>query len=187
MTILPLPQIFITLGILKTFNFIKNKNLKKIFIILFLGILFVQSFKYFKNYFTNYTKNYSSSWQYGYKEVVNYIKENYSNYDQIIFTKKYGEAHEFILFYWPWNPKSYQNDPNLNWDFYSDWYWVDSFDKFKFINDWEIQKETEKIDKKTLLITSPDNYNKNNSTLIKTVYFLNQQPAFDILNIYDQK
>ncbi len=187
MTILPLPQIFITLGILKTFNFIKNENLKKIFIILFLGILFVQSFKYFKNYFTNYTKNYSSSWQYGYKEVVNYIKENYSNYDQIIFTKKYGEAHEFILFYWPWNPKSYQNDPNLNSDFHSDWYWVNAFDKFKFINDWEIQRETEKIDKKTLLITSPDNYNKNNSTLIKTVYFLNQQPAFDILNIYDQK
>jgi len=187
MTILPLPQIFIALGLFKTIDFIKNQNLKKIFIILFLGILFIQSFKYFKNYFTDYTKNYSSSWQYGYKEVVSYIKENYNNYDQIIFTKKYGEAHEFVLFYWPWNPASYQNDPNLNWDFHSDWYWVNAFDKFKFINDWEIQKETKDIDKKTLLITSPDNYNKSSSTLIKTVYFLNQQPAFDILTINDQK
>ena len=187
MTILPLPQIFIALGFFKTIDFIKNKNLKKIFIILFLGILFIQSFKYFKNYFTDYSKNYSSSWQYGYKEVVNYIKENYNNYDQIIFTKKYGEAHEFVLFYWPWNPTSYQNDPNLNWDFHSDWYWVNAFDKFKFINDWEIQKETQSLNKKTLLITSPDNYNKSNSTLIKTVHFLNQQPAFDILTINDQK
>ena len=187
MTILPLPQIFIVYGLFKTISFLKNKKIKSIFIILFLSILTIQSFLYFKNYFNDYAKNYSSSWQYGYKETINYIKENYNNYDQIIFTKKYGEAHEFVLFYWPWNPASYQNDPNLNWDFHSDWYWVNAFDKFKFINDWEIQKETENVDKKTLLITSPDNYNKSNSILIKTVYFLNQTPAFDILNINDQK
>jgi len=186
MTILPLPQIFIILGLSKTFDFIKNKNFKKIFIILFLGILSIQSFKYLKNYFTDYATNYSSSWQYGYKQTVEFIKENYSGYNQIIFTKKYGEAHEFVLFYWPWNPKSYQNDPNLNWDFHDDWYWVNAFDKFKFINDWEIKQQTQNINQKTLLITSPGNYNEN-STLIKTVYFLNQQPAFDILTINDQK
>lgn len=185
MTILPLPQLFIVFGLSKTFDFIKNKNLKKIFIILFLGILFIQSFKYFKNYFTDYAANYSSSWQYGYKEIVNYIKENYSDYDQIIFTKKYGEAHEFVLFYWPWNPKYYQDDPNLNWDFHDDWYWVNAFDKFQFINDWEIKQQTQSLNQKTLLITSPGNYNEN-STLVKTVYFLNQQPAFDILTIDDQ-
>ena len=186
MTVLPLPQIFITLGLFKTLDILKNKKIKNIFIILFLGILSIQSFKYFKNYFTDYTTNFSSSWQYGYKEVVNYIKENYPNYDQVIFTKKYGEAHEFVLFYWPWNPSSYQNDPNLNWDFHSDWYWVNAFDKFKFVNDWEIKKETENIKTKTLLITSPGNYNEN-SKLIKTIYFLDQKPAFDILSIYDQK
>ena len=187
MTILPLPQIFIVYGFLKTVSLFKNQKTKSFFIILFLLVVFIQSFFYLKNYFNDYSKNYSSSWQYGYKETVNYIKENYNNYDQIIFTKKYGEAHEFILFYWPWNPKSYQNDPNLNWDFHADWYWVNSFDKFKFINDWEIKKETENITQKTLLITSPGNYNKDNNKLIKTIYFLDQSPAFDILSIYDQK
>ena len=186
MTVLPLPLIFIALGFFKTIDFIKNKNFKKIFIILFLGILFIQSFKYFKNYFTDYATNFSSSWQYGYKETVNYIKYNYSDYDQIIFTKKYGEAHEFVLFYWPWNPASYQNDPKLNWDFHSDWYWVNAFDKFKFVNDWEIKDQTKTINQKTLLITSPGNYNEN-SKLIKTIYFLNNQPAFDILTINDKK
>jgi len=187
MSILPLPQIFIVYGFSKTVSFLKNPKIKSIFIILFLLVLSLQSVKYFKNYFNDYAQNYSSSWQYGYKETVNYIKENYNNYDQIIFTKKYGEAHEFVLFYWPWNPISYKNNSNLNWDFHSDWYWVNAFDKFKFVNDWEIQKETEKLDKKTLLITSPNNYNKSNSTLIKTIYFLNQTPAFDILSINDQK
>lgn len=187
MTILPLPQIFIIYGFIKTISLFKNQKSKSLFTILFILILSIQSFFYFKNYFNDYSKNYSASWQYGYKEVVDYIKANYNNYDQIIFTKNYGEAHEFVLFYWPWDPKSYQNDPNLNWDFHADWYWVNAFDKFKFINDWEIKKTTENINKKTLLITSPDNYNKDNSTLIKTIYFLNKKPAFDILSIYDQK
>jgi len=134
MTILPLPQIFITYGFFKTIDFFKNKKSKSLFTILFILILLVQSFLYLKNYFGDYSKNYSSSWQYGYKEAVNYIKTNYDNYDQIIFTKKYGEAHEFVLFYWPWNSKSYQNDPHLNWDFHADWYWVNAFDKFKFVS-----------------------------------------------------
>jgi hypothetical protein len=186
MTILPLPQIFIVIGVFKTIDFLKNKHIKIIFIATFLAILSIQSYKYFQNYFTDYATNYSSSWQYGYKQAVEFIKENYSDYDQIIFTKKYGEAHEFVLFYWPWNPASYQNDSNLNWDFHSDWYWVNAFDKFKFVNDWEIKDQTKVINQKTLLITSPGNYNEN-SKLIKTIYFLNQQPAFDILKINDQK
>lgn len=186
MTILPLPQIFIALGLFKTIDFIQNKKIKMTFIILFLGISSIQSFKYFKNYFTDYAINYSSSWQYGYKEVIKYIKENYSDYNQIFFTKKYGEAHEFVLFYWPWDPLSYQKDPNLNWDFHADWYWVNAFDKFKFINDWEIKDQTKSINQKTLLITSPGNYNEN-SHLLKTIDFLNGEKAFDILEINVQK
>ena len=187
MTILPLPQIFITYGFFKMIDFFKGKKTKSIFTLLFLLIMFIQSFIYLKNYLNDYSKKYSSSWQYGYKETINYIKTNYNNYDQIIITKKYGETHEFLLFYWPWDPKSYQNDPNLDWDFHADWYWVNGFDKFKFINDWEIKEKTKDITSKTLLITSPENYNKENSNLLKTIYFLDNSPVFDILNIYVQK
>lgn len=134
-----------------------------------------------------YAINYSASWQYGYKEVVSFIASNYSKYDKIIITKKYGEPHEFILFYWPWDPETYQNDQRKNWDYHDNWYWINAFDKFKFINDWEIKKETNIIDSKTLLITSPDNYNKDTYKLIKTVYFVDEKPAFDILSTYDQK
>jgi 4-amino-4-deoxy-L-arabinose transferase-like glycosyltransferase len=185
MTIIPLPQIFITFGIYKVLTIIKDKKFKSAFVVMFLLIFTFQSFSYLKKYFTEYSKNYSSSWQYGYKEVVSFIKENYNNYDEIIFTKKYGEPHEFILFFWPWDPLKYQNDPNLKWDFHEDWYWVNAFDKIKFINDWEIKDQTKSIDKKTLLITSPGNYNKDDSSLIKTIYFLDQKPAFDILSLYE--
>jgi len=183
MTILPLPQIFITLGCYQATRIFKNKQLNKIFIALFMAILIFQSFKYFQNYFTLYAKDHSDAWQYGYKQAVDYIRDNFDDYDQIIFTKKYGEAHEFILFYWPWDPSTYQTDPNLNWDYHADWYWVNAFDKFKFINDWEIKANTQKLNSKTLLITSPGNYNQEDSHLIKTINFLNGQPVFDILEL----
>ena len=98
--------------------------------------------KIFWNRYKNYSTEYSSSWQYGYSQTVDFIKENYNHYDQIIFTKKYGEAHEFVLFYWPWQPLDYQVK-DKNWDYHATWYWVNSFDKFTFINDWEIKEKTQ--------------------------------------------
>ena len=174
-----IPSVIIIISL--AFYNLKKKylNISLLFIILVLLFSQIQFWPKYKKY----SIDYSSSWQYGYQQTVEYIKDHYSEYDQIIFTKKYGEAHEFVLFYWPWNPKYYQNDSSLNWDFHADWYWVNAFDKFKFINDWEIKDQTKSINQKTLLITSPSNYNKDNGTLVKTIYFLNNKPAFDILSI----
>lgn len=174
---IPTTIIIISLG----FIYLQKKRLKTSVFYLIATILI--GLATFWPKYIDYAKNYSSSWQYGYQQTVNFIKDNYNNYDQIIFTKKYGEAHEFVLFYWPWNPLSYQKDLNLNWDYHATWYWVNAFDKFKFINDWEIQEKTKTVNSKTLLITSPDNYNKDNSRLIKTINFLNGQVAFEILEI----
>lgn len=184
MTILPLPHIFITFGFFKFISLLKNNQLKNIIIGIFLILLSFQSIKYFKNYFIDYPQKHSFSWQYGYKQVAKFIKENYHAYDQIIITKNYGEAHEFILYYLNWDPRSYHNDPYLNWDYHDNWYWVNSFDKFSFINDKEIKQTTQNINSKskTLLITSPNNYNQG-SRLLKTIYFLDNTPAFEILEI----
>lgn len=175
---LPIMVIVIILG----FNHLANKYRHISLIYSFLALILGQ-FLFWPKY-KAYAVNYSSSWQFGYQETVNYIKENYHRYDQIIFTKKYGEPHEFILFYWPWLPSKYQSNQNLKWDFHSNWYWVNSFDKFIFVNDWEIKEITQNLptNKKILLITSPGNYNQNNH-LIKTINFLDNTPAFQILEI----
>ena len=137
---------------------------------------------YWKVYFGWYRRDYSWSWQYGYKQAAGFIKENYSQYDKIIMTKKYGEPHEFILFYWPWDPKSYNNDSNLVRYFQANWYWVDSFDKFEFVSDWEVKENTkyQTPNTKYLLITSPGNYSEG-WRKIETIYFLDGKPAFEIL------
>jgi len=178
-----IPSVIIIISL--SFSNLKKKYSIISFIFVVLTLLFSQ-IQFWPKYKT-YSINYSSAWQYGYKEAVDYVKGNYNNYDQVIFTKKYGEAHEFVLFYWPWNPTSYQNDSQKNWDYHANWYWVNAFDKIKFVNDWEIKENTQNINQKTLLITSPGNYNKDNIKLLKTIYFLDQKPAFDILETYVQK
>ena len=172
----------VTITIIVGFSYLIPKFLK-LFIFYIAITLMISQFLFWSKY-RDYATNYSSSWQYGYKEVISYIRDNYSQYDQIIITKKYGEAHEFLLFYWPWSPKKYQNDYK-NWNYHANWYWVDGFDKFSFLNDWEVKDLTKSIskDQKTLLITSPNNYNESNTTLIKTINFLDQTPAFQILEI----
>jgi len=173
---LPFYIIFIAFGISK----IKLPKIK-LFGILIIFIIFIQFISYWRKYQT-YNIIYSSSWQYGYKQLVDYTQKHYTQYSKIFITKKYGEPHEFILFYWPWDPQKYQNDPNLNWNYHSGWYWVDGFDKFTFINDWEIK--TQNLPANSLLITSPGNYPQNGAKPQSTIYFLNNTPAFDIVS-YD--
>jgi 4-amino-4-deoxy-L-arabinose transferase-like glycosyltransferase len=175
---LPIIVIIIAIGI----NLIYQKLPKLTFSFVLFTLIYGQLLFWPK--YKIYTTNYSSSWQYGYSQAVDYIKENYLNYDQIIFTKKYGEPHEFILFYWPWDPLKYQTDSTKDWNYHANWYWVDGFDKFKFVNDWEVKEVTKNnnSENKALLITSPNNYNQE-SRLIKTINFLDDTPAFDILEI----
>ena len=194
-TMLPAFMIIIAVGVCSFCDWLLSKKLGiilKFFVFLYLLILMQSLLVYLKNYFVDYRINYSWSWQYGYKEVVKYTKVNYQKYDKIIITKKYGEPHEFVLFYTPWDPNKYQNDANLIRFKQSDWFWVDRFDKFYFVNDWDIPKEEwqpfvleskqEEVDcqgVRCLLITSPGNVPKGWSKL-DTINFLNGSEAFEI-------
>lgn len=196
-TLLPIPMILSAMGIgflLTSFNSFS----RKIKLFTGLGYSFVILFSlvgYLSIYFGEYRNNYSWSWQYPYKNVVNFVDENYEKYDKIIVTKKYGEAHEFFLFYLKWEPQKYVNDPNLIRFYQSNWYWVDSFDKFYFVNDWQINEngKGEYVfnlengsqvtcplgESKCLLITSPSNVPKGWSK-VSQFKFLNDDIAFEI-------
>lgn len=201
--ILPIPMVLTSVGLVAAWDRVKNSkykhslssnqiaNIKYILVTIYLFLLGWSVGGYLMKYFDEYKKNYSWSWQYGYKEVVQYVKQNYDKYDQIVVTKKYGEPHEFFLFYWRWDPEKYQNDPNLIRFFQTNWYWVDRFDKFYFVNDWGIPRVEDgnwklesgqeiEIDGRALLVTSPGNYPPGWRKL-KTIDFLDGKAAFDIL------
>jgi hypothetical protein len=161
----------------------KNLQLKlvKSILVSLVLILLANLYLFWQNYSDGYRKNYSWSWQYGYGQVMDYVEKYGEDYNKIVISKKYGEPHIFTLFYLKIDPKSYINDVNLVRYKKSDWWWVDRFDKFEFVNDWEIKGKTMEQNN-TLLITSPGNYPEG-SKLLKTINFLNGKPAFDIVKI----
>jgi len=189
--ILPLPMIFSSYGLIKVKNWLKPKSKFKggVLVVVFILVNLVTFGLWWKQYWQIYRPNYSWSWQYGYQQAVEVVKENYSHYDQIIFSKAYGEPHEFILFYWPWKPSYYQDLPDKKWDYHAHWYWVDAFDKFRFWNNWEIKEQlkakSEKLEdngktEKILLVTKPGNFIQGGE-IIKEIDFLGGGSAFNIV------
>lgn len=184
MTMLPIVYIVTCLGISNIIDLSKKYKLNTV--ILFGGFFLILSIfagRYLYNLFLVYPTEYSYAWQYGYKEIVEYVKNNESKYDQIFITKKYGEAHEFLLFYKSYDPQKYQTDKNLIRYGKSNWFWVDRFDKYNFVNDWEIKEKVNCPDtNRCLLITSPSNY-PNTANKIDQINFLDSKPAFDIVEL----
>ncbi|MCX6724742.1 MAG: hypothetical protein NTV20_01410, partial [Candidatus Shapirobacteria bacterium] len=180
--VLPVPYLLAALGFGQIWLWLKNQKLWRWILALIFSLILIFSFvNFWRNYFGFYRQNYSWSWQYGYQQATAYIEKNYNKYERILITKKYGEPHEFLLFYLKWNPEKYQQDSNLKRYFQTDWYWVDSFDKFKFVNDWEIiENKCDGENINCLLLTSPGNYPEGWKK-IETINFLDGQPAFEIL------
>ena len=178
-TMLPVPMIISAYGI--------GKIKRSMAIPVYIGFIVLFTENYLIHYFTDYRNNYSWSWQYGYKEIVQYAKDNSADYDKIVVTKKYGEPHEFFLFFNLWDPVKFREDPNLIRFNQSGWYWVDRFDKFYFVNDWQMGQlklesggEIDCLDSKCLLITSPGNIPPGKWSKIETINFLDGKSAFEI-------
>lgn len=136
---------------------------------------------YFTNYFLIYPKKYSHAWQYGYKQAVEYAENNKDKYPKIYFSKAYGEAHMFYLFYTKYDPAKYQSNPTLVRYSHTNWRWVDRLDNIYFINDWEIKEKLEN-EKGALLITSPKNYPKD-AQVIDSIYLLDGRKAYDVVKL----
>lgn len=188
---IPAIVIFTCFGISRLFTLVSSRF--KGLLSMFLVFWFVLSFGlYLKNYFLDYTRKYSSSWQYGYAQVVEYIKAHESEYNNIFVTKRYGEPHIFYAFYSTLSPEKLHPGPDNIRFTKSDWFWTDKLGKVYFVNDWQIP--TISIDrlplesggyvstKRSLLITSPDHIPVN-AHIIDIVKFLDGSPAFIITSV----
>src|SRR3990167_1389382 len=130
----PFYQMVTAYGIYVAFQLLREKNSK---LQLPAGVLLsvvavVSVWLYLDNYYNVYPKLYSRDWQYGNKQVVGYIKNHQSEYDQIIFTRHFGEPHMFTLFYLRYDPVKFQNDSSLIRFETFDWVRVLKFNKYYF-------------------------------------------------------
>ena len=152
------------------------------------------TYRYLETYYGEYAHYYSDSWQYGYKEVFEYLRTVEGQYDKVIFTKRYGEPHIFHAFYDQLNPSMLQpGGDNIRFQ-KSDWYWTDKVGKYYYVNDWEIPYRGENMEKiklesgevidthKTLLVTT---FNRlpDNAKELKKIEFVDGRIAFIIATI----
>lgn len=129
----------------------------------------------------DYRTVYSWSWQYGHAQAVDYIRDNLAKYDQVLITKEYGEPHEFLAYYLPIAPDKFQSDLK-RWDYHDDWYWVNGFEQFKFVNDWEMLETAKHVEgKRILVICSPKNVVPG--AKLTEIKFLNGETAFVLVEI----
>lgn len=180
----PVYQIFSAIGLLGFWELLKSRK-QKITLLLVVVILFLINFGvYLNNYFVKYPVNYSRDWQYGNKQVVEYIKNNQEKYDLIVFTRHYGEPHIFTLFNLKYDPAKFQNISNLERFETFDWVRVLRFDKYYFP---DLGDEgttygdivTHYADKKILLIGKKGDFPPE-AKILERINFLDDTEAFEI-------
>ena len=72
------------------------------------------------------------SWQCGYKELVDYVKQNYDKYDKFYITDRHGQPYIFFLYFWPFDPTGYQKQAKISAPDEYGFGQIGKFDKFEF-------------------------------------------------------
>ncbi|MBI2600851.1 glycosyltransferase family 39 protein [Candidatus Daviesbacteria bacterium] len=185
----PFYQIITGVGLYNAFVWIRKRSCPAFYISAFvMATVAITTFiLYFRNYLFIYPLEYSRDWQYGNKQAVETIKQNYDKYDLIVFSRHYGEPHMFTLFFTTYDPARFFNDPRLTRFETYDWVRVVKFDKFYFP---DLGDKGTKFDdivsknpgKRILFIGIPGDF-PSSITPIKKVDFLNGNHAFEIIEV----
>lgn len=178
LSFLPTWQIFTALGIIQTLLFLKVKfGKRKTLIFTALAFLFfIFNFLYYLHmYFVHMPLEYSQEWQYGRKEAVSYVKENYNQYAKIVVSTKLEQPHMFFLFYLKYDPAKYLAEGGTASGGFAEW--RNKFDKYEFR---PIEWSKEIKDGKILYVGMPQEFPGGINTL-KTIYYLDGEEAIKIV------
>lgn len=186
-TLITLPAFLLicAVGGVKSVEYLKGKKLLAPGLVFTTLIVGTSVYFYLYNLLNVYPVNYSRDWQYGYQQVVDYIQDHQRDYDQVVFTRHYGEPHMFTLFFLNYDPGKFITDPNLVRFETHDWVRVLRFDKYYFpdLGDegtgfTDVVKENP--GKKILFIGKGGDFPPELPRL-KAVNFLNGDLAFEIV------
>jgi 4-amino-4-deoxy-L-arabinose transferase-like glycosyltransferase len=109
---------------------------------LVVGLIGMSFNKYWQTYWNFYRTEYAYAWQDGYQSLWQEVLSRQASYDRVIVTKVLGEPHIYLAFYANLDPKDLMpGEKNIRFK-QSDWYWTDKVDKYYFVNDWNLTRET---------------------------------------------
>ena len=157
--------IFIPIFIISAYGVINFLNKKGLFLYLILTTLYLILVFYSWDFYLNHYPKRAivlRSWQAGYKELADYIKVNYNNYDKFYITKKNGQPYIFLLFYLQYSPDKYQKESSLSSPDEYGFGQVEKFDKFIF--DLPTKEENNSV-----VVGFPDDFPNTNKSNLKEI------------------
>jgi hypothetical protein len=127
--------IFIPIFIISSYGVINLLNKKNLFLYFIITTLYLILLFYSWDFYLNHYPQRAialRSWQAGYKELADFVKTNYNNFDNFYITKKNGQPYIFLLFYLKYPPETYQRKSLLSAPDEYGFGQVEKFDKFIF-------------------------------------------------------
>jgi len=109
LTFLPTLQIFVSMGVLSAYIFLKKYSpiLQKIGIMSVCICICYGLLYYFTMYYVHMNVEVSEDWQYGYKQVVDYTQTHKQSYTKVVVSTSLDQSYVFFLFYTAYNPSAY--------------------------------------------------------------------------------
>lgn len=185
----PFYQLLTAFGGYQVYKWLKATR-ANVGILAVLALMLIVTFemsRYINNYYNIYPNLYSRDWQYGNKQVVDYIRDNQNKYDQIVFTRHFGEPHIFTLFYLNYDPAKYQTNPSLTRFETHDWVRVLKLDKYYFPDLGDDGTRFKDIvaqnPGKRMLFIGKDGDFPDNLPRLKEIHFLNGDLDFVIVEV----
>lgn len=149
-------------------------------VLMFIGLIIVWNFsRYIHYYYDHMAKAYPYSSQYGLKELVYFINQNYEKYENFVITDTYDQPYIFFVFYSKYPPQKFQSNHTLSARDKFGFSTVRSFDKFRFES---IANTGDAIQRypKSLIVGSAKEVAKE-TNVIKEILFPNNSVAFRII------
>ena len=129
--ITPMPQILVALGIISLYAIAHSRLARMVVLILVVLGYFWQFPSYLDHYYNVYPRQFAADWQYGYKELVEYVASVEGEYSSIGVTKSLGRPYIYFLFYNRYSPERYWATRKASRDRFGFWT-VSGFDKYDF-------------------------------------------------------
>ncbi len=163
LNMLPIPQIFVAIGLFEL-----GKALRR-WRYLLLPVVFLALMFYLHDYYFVYPVTASAGWQYGYKQMVDYVSSVEKNYSCVNVTETYGRPYIYFLLYNHYPPQKYWQTRNVSRDWYGFWY-IYGFDKYTFGS----------ANKPGCLLVRAPSETPKNARVLKTIFDPAGHTVFDI-------
>jgi 4-amino-4-deoxy-L-arabinose transferase-like glycosyltransferase len=136
---------------------------------------------YLHQYFVHYPKRYSEAWEYGLKELANYLWPIRNNYDKVYVTEQYDQPYIIFLFYLQYPPEKFQQEVKLTPRDKFGFSTVRDLENIHFENiNWDDFRGREE---ENLLVCGTDREIPDQARIIKEIDFLNGEPALQCAEI----